>query len=226
MNRLLVSLFLAAPLIPVSTTGMAQSQFDGRWSVTTIPEKGACRREHDYTVVVENGVARNAVSRRTTDNVTGGLEPDGRVRVSLQRRGAQVDDDRESRGAIGFRHMDPCGEDRLFGTLDRLQMGLIRRMVNANRRARPGRVPPQVGLAAGRCILPRGLDPPCRPQSRTGSASSFGSYLDAALSVARHPRFVDHRRSRPGAGQQSAYAPSRHPLNSNHHPLSGKHVFT
>jgi hypothetical protein len=90
MNRLLVSLFLAAPLIPFSTTGMAQQQFDGRWSVRAIPEKGACRRAHDYTVVVENGVPRNAVSRRTPDRATGGLEPDGHVRVSLQRRRAQV----------------------------------------------------------------------------------------------------------------------------------------
>jgi hypothetical protein len=70
---------------------MAQQQFDGRWSVRAIPDKGACRRAHDYTVVVENGVPRNAVSRRTTDRVTGGLQSDGRVRVSLQRRGAQVD---------------------------------------------------------------------------------------------------------------------------------------
>ena len=90
MNRLLVSLFLAAPMILVSTTGMAQQQFDGRWSVRAIPEKGACRRAHDYTVVVENGVPRNAVSRRTTDRATGGLEPDGHVRVSLQRRRAEV----------------------------------------------------------------------------------------------------------------------------------------
>jgi hypothetical protein len=30
MNRMLVSLFLAAPVIPISTTGMAQEQFDGR----------------------------------------------------------------------------------------------------------------------------------------------------------------------------------------------------
>ena len=63
MNRLLVSLFLAAPLISIVTSGMAQQQFDGRWSVRAIPEKGACRRAHDYTVVVENGVPRNAVSR-------------------------------------------------------------------------------------------------------------------------------------------------------------------
>jgi hypothetical protein len=86
----MVSLFLAAPLIPFSTTGMAQQQFDGRWTVTTIPEKGGCRRKHHYAVAVENGVARNAFGR-TRANVTGGLEPSGRVRVSLQRRGAQVD---------------------------------------------------------------------------------------------------------------------------------------
>ena len=90
MNRLLVSLFLAAPLISIGTSGIAQQQFDGRWSVRAIPEKGACRRTHDYTVVVENGVPRNAVSRRTTDRATGGLEPDGHVRVSLQRDRAQV----------------------------------------------------------------------------------------------------------------------------------------
>ncbi|MPR11829.1 hypothetical protein [Microvirga tunisiensis] len=100
MNRLLLSLFLAAPLIPVSTTGMAQSQFDGRWTVTTLPEKGACRRKNHYAVVVENGVARNA-SGRTRTNVTGGLEPSGRVRASLQRRGAQVDVTGNLAGASG-----------------------------------------------------------------------------------------------------------------------------
>src|SRR5215211_1752113 len=89
MNRLLVSLFLAGPLIPISTTGMAQQPFDGRWSVTAIPETGTCRRTYHYTVVVENGVARNT-SGPTRANVSGGLEPSGRVRVSLQSRGAQV----------------------------------------------------------------------------------------------------------------------------------------
>ena len=91
MNRLLVSLFLAAPLIPVSTTGMAQQQFDGRWSIEAVPAKGACRRAHYYKVVIENGVPRNAVSRRTKDRVTGGLEPDGRVQASVQRNKAHID---------------------------------------------------------------------------------------------------------------------------------------
>ena len=109
MNRLLLSLFLAAPLIPVSTAGMAQSQFDGRWSVHAIPEKGGCRRAHYYKVVVEDGVARNAASRRTSDNVTGGLEPSGRVRVSLQRRGAQVDVTGNLAGQSGSGHWTITG---------------------------------------------------------------------------------------------------------------------
>ncbi|MGF9761249.1 hypothetical protein AAII07_39270 [Microvirga sp. 0TCS3.31] len=62
MNRLLVSLFLAAPLIPGNTMGMAQSQLHGRWSVRTIPENGGCRRKHHYAVVVENGVGATSLN--------------------------------------------------------------------------------------------------------------------------------------------------------------------
>ena len=109
MNRLLLSLFLAAPLIPVSTAGMAQSQFDGRWSVHAIPEKGGCRRAHYYKVVVEDGVARNAAARRTTDRATGGLEPSGRVQVGLQRRGAHVDVTGNLTGQSGSGHWAIAG---------------------------------------------------------------------------------------------------------------------
>jgi hypothetical protein len=109
MSRLLISLFLAAPLIPVSTTGMAQSQFDGRWSVHAIPEKGGCRRAHYYKVVVEDGVARNAASRRTSDKVTGGLEPSGRVRASLQRREGLIDVTGNLAGQSGSGHWTIAG---------------------------------------------------------------------------------------------------------------------
>ena len=108
MNRLLLSLLLAAPFIPVSTTGMAQSQFDGRWTVSTIPEKGACRRKHVYAVLIENGVARNA-SGRTRADVTGGLEPSGRVLGSLQRRGAKVDVTGNLAGKSGSGHWALAG---------------------------------------------------------------------------------------------------------------------
>ena len=108
MKRLMVSLSLAVPLIPVSTTGMAQSQFDGRWTVTTIPEKGACRRKHHSAIGVENGVAHNA-SGRPRANVTGGLEPSGRVQVGLQRRGAQVDVTGNLAGQSGSGHWTIAG---------------------------------------------------------------------------------------------------------------------
>jgi hypothetical protein len=45
-------------------------------------------------------VARNA-SERTRTNVTGGLEPSGRVRASLQRRGTQVEVTGNLAGASG-----------------------------------------------------------------------------------------------------------------------------
>ena len=48
------------------------------------------RRKHHYAVLIENEVARNA-SGQTRADVTGGLEPNGRVIVGLQRRGAKVD---------------------------------------------------------------------------------------------------------------------------------------
>ena len=109
MNRLLVSLFVAAPLIPISTTGMAQQQFDGRWSVHAIPEKGACRRAHYYKVVVEDGVARNVGSRRTSDKVTGGLEASGLVRVSVQRHGTRTDITGTLAGHSGSGHWTVAG---------------------------------------------------------------------------------------------------------------------
>jgi hypothetical protein len=91
MHRILAVSLLTAALFLTGHAALAQQQFNGRWSVKVVPERGACRRAHFYTIVVENGVPRNAVSRRTTDKVTGGLEPDGRVRASIQRHKAQVE---------------------------------------------------------------------------------------------------------------------------------------
>ena len=107
MNRLLFSLLLAAPFIPVSTMGMAQSQFDGRWTVSTTPEKGACRRKHIYAVLIENGVARN--TGRTRADVTGGLDPSGGVLIGLQRRGAKVDVTGNLAGKSGSGHWTLTG---------------------------------------------------------------------------------------------------------------------
>lgn len=91
MHRLMAAFVLTATLALVNHSAQAQQQFDGRWSIEAVPAKGACRRTHYYKVVIENGVPRNAVSRRTKDRVTGGLEPDGRVQASVQRNKAKID---------------------------------------------------------------------------------------------------------------------------------------
>ncbi len=91
MHRLLAVFLLTVTSALIGHAALAQQQLDGRWSVEAIPESGGCRRPQHYTVVVKNGIARNAVSGRTTDRVTGGLEPDGRVRARIQRHRAQVE---------------------------------------------------------------------------------------------------------------------------------------
>lgn len=91
MHRCLNISILAVALALISNAALAQQQYDGRWSVRAIPENGACRQAHSYTVAVENGVPRNVASRRKTDKVTGGLESDGRVRASVQRSQVQVE---------------------------------------------------------------------------------------------------------------------------------------
>jgi hypothetical protein len=90
MQRLLAVTFLVVACV-FDHAALAQQQFDGRWSIEATPAKGACRRTQHYTVVVEKGVARNAVHRRTEDRVTGRLEPDGRIRVGVQRNGTRTD---------------------------------------------------------------------------------------------------------------------------------------
>jgi len=89
MTRLLASLVLSATLALINHKAVAQQQFDGRWSVETTPEKGACNRTHRYEVVIESGAIRN--SGRAKVNIAGGLEASGRIQGSLQRNRMRVD---------------------------------------------------------------------------------------------------------------------------------------
>jgi hypothetical protein len=89
MTRLLASLVLAATLALINHKALAQQQFDGRWSVEAIPEKGTCNRAHRYGVVIENGAIRN--SGRAKVNIAGGLEASGRIQGSIQRNRTRVD---------------------------------------------------------------------------------------------------------------------------------------
>ncbi|WP_457089492.1 hypothetical protein [Microvirga sp. P5_D2] len=90
MHRLLAISSLIVTFALMGNAALAQQQFDGRWSIHAVPEKGGCRRAHDYTVVVENGVPHNAAARGNQDKAVGGLEQNGGVRISVQRRRAHV----------------------------------------------------------------------------------------------------------------------------------------
>jgi hypothetical protein len=100
MHRLLIMCVLTVTSALIGNAALAQQQFDGRWSVHAIPETGSCRRAHYYTVVVENGVARST-SRQAGGQISGGLEPGGRVRVSVQRPRGRADITGELKGRSG-----------------------------------------------------------------------------------------------------------------------------
>lgn len=87
MTRLLTGLALAVATAMINEA-VAQQQFDGRWNIEAVPERGACSRAQRYAVVIDNGSIRNAGRERV--RVAGGLEANGRIRGSIERRRAQV----------------------------------------------------------------------------------------------------------------------------------------
>jgi hypothetical protein len=91
MYRLLTGFVLAVTIVSITDTALAQQSFDGRWNIEAVPEKGSCKRAHQYAVVVENGTIRNGASGRMRVNIAGGLEANGRVRGSVQRNRTRVD---------------------------------------------------------------------------------------------------------------------------------------
>ncbi|WP_048708375.1 hypothetical protein [Microvirga massiliensis] len=89
MQRLSTNLVLIVALALLDGPALAQQQFDGHWSIEAIPERGTCRRPHHYRAVIENGTVRNGGSGKF--NTAGGLEPDGRIRGSVQGSKTRVD---------------------------------------------------------------------------------------------------------------------------------------
>jgi hypothetical protein len=89
MHRRLAIFLLPSILALSGNTTLAQQQFDGRWSIQAIPENGACKRTHLYAANIQNGTIRSATSRGT--NMSGGLDPSGRVQGSVVRNKTKVD---------------------------------------------------------------------------------------------------------------------------------------
>jgi hypothetical protein len=78
---LLPTLALLAATVPGSARP-TQSSFDGRWSVVIITEAGTCDQSYRYGLVVSRG----RISHEGDSGVviSGGVDPRGRVSVSLR----------------------------------------------------------------------------------------------------------------------------------------------
>ena len=67
--------------ILLSGGAQAQQQFNGRWSVEVVTEKGECDRAYRYPIAVENGRVRYAGEAGFTIN--GQVAPNGNVQGSI-----------------------------------------------------------------------------------------------------------------------------------------------
>jgi len=81
----LTALALLAATEP-SWARSAQSSFDGRWSVVIITDAGTCDRSYRYGLNVSHGRFQYEGGSGVT--VSGGVDPRGRVSVSLRYGGA------------------------------------------------------------------------------------------------------------------------------------------
>src|SRR5262245_7407409 len=82
LQRILLStLVLLAATAPGSARS-TQSSFDGRWSVVIITDAGTCDRSYRYGLVVSRG--RISYAGDSSVMISGGVDPRGRVSVSLR----------------------------------------------------------------------------------------------------------------------------------------------
>jgi len=91
MYRFLTGCVLVAAFPFITDAAMAEQSFDGHWTIQAVPDKGSCKRTHQYKLVVENGTIRSGASKMVRGNVTGGLQPDGRIQGSVQRNRTRID---------------------------------------------------------------------------------------------------------------------------------------
>ena len=82
LQRILLStLVLLAATAPGSARS-TQLSFDGRWSVVIITDAGTCDRSYRYGLLVSHG--RISYEGDSSVIISGGVDPRGRVSVSLR----------------------------------------------------------------------------------------------------------------------------------------------
>lgn len=80
MIRLFAALCALATL--ASSPALADTKFDGRWSVLIVTEQGTCDRAYRYPLIIENGNV--LYGGRKNFDVSGQVESNGAVIVSVR----------------------------------------------------------------------------------------------------------------------------------------------
>ena len=107
-----VAALLGLGLVPAQSASL--NQFDGRWSVLVVTDRGDCSI-YRYGLIVERGQARYAGSADFA--ISGSIAPNGTVRASIS-RGSNRANVRAALARRPDRAVAHGGELRLLGSLD------------------------------------------------------------------------------------------------------------
>jgi hypothetical protein len=76
-------------LAAVSTGALAQQQFDGRWSVLVVTERGECDKAYRYPVAIDNG--RVSYAGEASFNITGQVSRNGAIQGNIAQGQTKAD---------------------------------------------------------------------------------------------------------------------------------------
>ena len=76
---------LAGLTIIAATPALAQSRYDGLWSVLIITEKGTCDRGYRYPLRIARGRVNHADPASSSFTIRGNVASGGAIRVSVSR---------------------------------------------------------------------------------------------------------------------------------------------
>jgi len=92
--------FATAGLALLGADAQAQvRKFDGTWSVEVVTEQGNCDRAYRYSILIENGRARDGGPEAF--DVTGQVRSSGAVTGSISRGNNRADVNGRLQGAVG-----------------------------------------------------------------------------------------------------------------------------
>jgi hypothetical protein len=90
-RTLIAGLLAAAVVLAVGGAARARTGLDGIWSVLIITDSGPCDRAYRFPLRIANGRVYQASEGVPSFNISGQVQPNGRVVVTVGRGGQRAD---------------------------------------------------------------------------------------------------------------------------------------